>query len=107
MRPALVSDAELLCVLLAQQIEVRAAWLAIASARCKEAGQMVDAAPLIELVSGLGKAAAWVEAALVSCSLHASPFAAVERELLGELRAGGGNACAGAHSGRGRAVSAI
>lgn len=82
-RPALVSDAELLCVLLAQQIEVRAAWLAIASARCKEAGQMVDAAPLIELVSGLGKAAAWVEAALVSCSLHASPFAAVERELLG------------------------
>jgi hypothetical protein len=82
-RPALASDAELLCALLAQQMEVRAAWLAIAAARCKEAGQMMDAAPLVELVSGLGKAAAWVEGALGSSALHASPYAAFERELLG------------------------
>jgi hypothetical protein len=82
-RPALASDAELVCALLAQQIEVRSAWLAIAAARCKEAGQMMDAAPLVELVSGLGKAAAWVEAALASGALHASPYAAFERELLG------------------------
>jgi hypothetical protein len=82
-RPALASDAELLCALLAQQIDVRAAWLTIAAARCKEAGQMADAAPLVELVSGLGKAAVWVEGALGSHALTASPYAAFERELLG------------------------
>ncbi len=82
-RPALASDAELLCALLAQQMEVRVVWLAIAAARCKEAGQMTDAVPLIELVSGLGKAAAWVEAALGRHALTTSPYAAFERELLG------------------------
>ncbi|WP_282755554.1 hypothetical protein [Desulfuromonas thiophila] len=82
-RPTLANDAELLCALLAQQMDVRAAWLAIAAARCKEAGQMADGAPLVELVSGLGKAAAWVEAALGSHAFTASPFAAFERELLG------------------------
>ena len=82
-RPALASDTELLCALLAQQVEVRAAWLAIASARCKEAGQMMDAAPLVELVSGLGIAAARVEAALPNAALAPSPYAAFERELLG------------------------
>ena len=81
-RPALASGAELLCALLAQQIEVRVSWLAIAAARCKEAGQMADVASLVELVSGLGVAAAWVEAALASSALHASPYAAFERELL-------------------------
>ena len=82
-RPALASDAELLCALLAQQLEMRVAWLAIAAARCKEAGQMADGAPLVELVSGLDKSAAWVEAALASGALHASPYAAFERELMG------------------------
>ncbi|MFB2754799.1 hypothetical protein ACE02G_14255 [Shewanella xiamenensis] len=86
-RPTLASDAELLCALLAQQSEVRLAWLAIAAARCKEAGQMAtqgnNAAPLVELISGLGPAAAWVEAALDSALLAASPYAALERDLLG------------------------
>jgi hypothetical protein len=86
-RPDLASDAELLCALLAQQMDVRAAWLAIAAARCKEAGQMAtqgnNSAQLVELISGLGSAAAWVEAALESALLTASPYAAVERELLG------------------------
>lgn len=86
-RPTLASDAELLCALLAQQSEVRLAWLAIATARCKEAGQMAtqgnNAAPLVELISGLGPAAAWVEAALDSALLAASPYAALERDLLG------------------------
>lgn len=81
--PALASDAELICALLAQQMDVRTAWLAIAAARCKEAGQMMDAVPLVELVSGLGKAAAWVEATLASSALTASPYATFERELLG------------------------
>ncbi|AKN26930.1 MULTISPECIES: hypothetical protein [Stutzerimonas] len=90
-RPALASDAELLCSLLAQHSEVRLAWLAIAAARCKEAGEMAaqtaaqgnNSAPLVELVSGLGPAAAWVESALESARLTASPYAALERDLLG------------------------
>lgn len=82
-RPTLASDVELLCALLAQQSEVRLAWLAIAAARCKEAGQMADSATLVELVSGLGPAAVWVEAVLESARLTASPYAALERELLG------------------------
>ncbi|OZY84510.1 hypothetical protein CBP51_15045 [Cellvibrio mixtus] len=86
-RPSLASDAELLCALLAQQSELRLAWLAIAAARCKEAGQMAaqvnNSATLVELISGLGPAAAWVEAALESAQLAASPYAAIERDLLG------------------------
>lgn len=82
-RSSLASDAELLCALLAQQSEVRLAWLAIAAARCKEAGQMADSTTLVELVSGLGPAAVWVEAALESARLTASPYAALERDLLG------------------------
>jgi len=81
--PALASEAELLCALLAQKLEVRAAWLAIAAARCKEAGHMSDEGPLLDLVSGLGPAADWVEAALPSAALAGSPFSAFERELLG------------------------
>lgn len=82
-RPTLASDAELLCALLAQLPEVRFAWLVIAAARCKEAGEMADTTTLVELISGLGPAAAWVEAALESARLTASPYAALERELLG------------------------
>lgn len=86
-RPSLASDAELLSALLVQQSEVRLAWLAIAAARCKEAGQMAaqanNSTTLVELVSSLGPAAAWVEAALESAQLAASPYAALERELLG------------------------
>lgn len=86
-RPTLASDAELLCALFAQQMDVRAAWLTIAAARCKEAGKMAaqenNSAPLVELISGLGPAAAWVEAALESALLTASPYVAIERELLG------------------------
>jgi hypothetical protein len=82
MRPALASNAELLCALLAQHAEVRVAWLAVAAARCKEAGQMTDGAPLVELVSGLGQAVSWVEAALPNSSLAATPYGLFERELL-------------------------
>lgn len=82
-RPTLASDAELLYALLAQLPEVRFAWLVIAAARCKEAGEMADTTTLVELISGLGPAAAWVEAALESARLTASPYAALERALLG------------------------
>lgn len=82
-RPDLASDAELVCALLAQIPDVRQAWLAIAAGRCLEAGKMVEPGVLVGLVSGLRGAAAWVEEALGRASLAASPFAGVERELLG------------------------
>lgn len=82
-RPALASDAELLCALLAQHTDLRAAWLAIAAARCKEAGQMAEGTLLVDLVCGLGHAAAWVEGALADAALTGSPYASLERELLG------------------------
>ena len=53
------------------------------AARCKEAGQMADSGILVELVTQLQGAAAWVEAALPEAQLVASPTAAIERELLG------------------------
>lgn len=81
-RPYLSSNEELVCVLLAQDTEVRSAWLGIAASRCHEAGQMADPAPLLELVSGLQQAASWVEAVLPSATLVASPYAMLERELL-------------------------
>jgi hypothetical protein len=82
-RPILVSDDELVCALLAQLPEVRNSWVAITAARCKEAGQMPEGAPLLDLVSALQGAAAWVETALPSAQLAASPYAQFERELLG------------------------
>ena len=83
LRRELASDAELLCALLAQHADLRASWLSLAAARCKEAGQMRSPAPLQELVSQLQAAASWVEAALPTAQLVASPFAALEREVLG------------------------
>lgn len=83
MRPQLVSDDELVCALLALRPEVRDSWLAIAAARCKEAGQMEDVVPLVDLVSNLRDAAGWVETALPQAQLAASANAALERELLG------------------------
>ena len=82
-RPALACDPELLCALLAQHTDLRAAWLAIAAARCNEAGQMAEGTLLVDLVCGLGQAAAWVEGALADAALTASPYALMERELLG------------------------
>lgn len=82
-RPAFASNAELLCALLAQHVEVRSAWSAIAAARCKEAGQMSDPEPLLDLVSGLRRAASWVQAALPNAALATTPYAPLERELLG------------------------
>jgi len=83
LHPALASDDELIGALLAQQPGVRQAWLAIAAARCKEAGEMSDTDTLVDLVSDLGPAAAWVESALARAQLTASPYAALERDLLG------------------------
>ena len=82
-RPQLASNNELVCALLIRRPEVRCAWVAIAAARCIEAGQMQDGMPLLQLVSGLQGAAAWVEEALPNAQLAESPHVEQERELLG------------------------
>lgn len=82
-RPQLAGDEELICALLALLPEVRQAWLRIAAARCREAGQMQDAAVLLQLVSGLKAGAAWVADTVPRAELVASPYASLERELLG------------------------
>jgi len=82
-RQALSSDDELVMALLALLPDVRNAWLAIIAARCQEAAQMTNNAPLVQLITALQGAAGWVEAALPVAQLAASPYAAIERELLG------------------------
>lgn len=74
---------EAACTLLALLPEIRESWLAIAAARCKEAGSMNDCAILTGLVSALGGVSGWVEASLSKAALSATPFAATERECTG------------------------
>jgi hypothetical protein len=82
-RERLSSDNELVMAVLALDPSLRAPWLRVLAARCKEAGQMANDSLLVDLVSGLGESSEWVEAQLASASLDAMPTATVERELLG------------------------
>ncbi len=82
-RQMLGSDNELVMALLALEPGLRMGWLRIAAARCREAAQLTDEAPLMDMVSQLGAAAAWVDAELPNASLAPTETAAVERELLG------------------------
>jgi hypothetical protein len=82
-REKLSSDSEWVAALLALLPEVRAPWLAILAARCLQAGQMEDASVLLQLISQLADAAAWVEESLPTASLSATALAGFERELLG------------------------
>ncbi|WP_427551052.1 hypothetical protein ACQE3D_17455 [Methylomonas sp. MS20] len=82
-RQLLSDDQELVLALLGLLAEVRKPWLSIMAARCQEAGQMPDSGVLVQLITQLQGAAAWVELALSDAQLATSPHAAVERELLG------------------------
>lgn len=82
-RRLLRDDQELVLALLGLLPDVRKPWLSIMAARCKEAGQMPDSGVLVQLITQLQGAAAWVESALSDAQLAASPHAAIERELLG------------------------
>jgi hypothetical protein len=82
-RQMLGRDSELVMALLALEPGLRVGWLRIAAARCREAAQLADEAPLIDMVSQLGAAAAWVDAELKNASMASTETAAVERELLG------------------------
>lgn len=67
--------------------EVRAHWLNVAAARCREAGAMSDPQVLVKLIQQLGSASAWVLAQLERADAHpqliAGPLAQLERDLLG------------------------
>ncbi len=71
--------------------EVRAHWLNLAAARCREAGAMSDSQVLVKLIQQLGNASEWVLAQLENTSVTtgatpqivAGPLAQLERDLLG------------------------
>jgi|GEM_PF-478475 len=67
--------------------EVRAHWLNLAAARCREAGAMSDPQVLVKLIQQLGNASAWVLAQLeradANPQLIAGPLSQLERDLLG------------------------
>ncbi|WP_417538228.1 hypothetical protein [Marinomonas sp.] len=73
--------------LLGLNLEVRAHWLNLAAARCREAGAMNDLQVLVKLIQQLGNASAWVLAQLESADanpqLIAGPLSQLERDLLG------------------------
>lgn len=82
-RQLLSDDQEWVLALLGLLPEVRKPWLSIMAARCQEAGQMPDNEILVQLITQLQGAAAWVESALSDSQLVAAPHVAIERELLG------------------------
>ncbi|OUS53821.1 hypothetical protein BM607_004665 [Shewanella sp. SACH] len=67
--------------------EVRAHWLNLAAARCREAGAMSDPQVLVKLIQQLGSASEWVLVQLentpVTPQITAGPLAQTERDLLG------------------------
>ncbi|MCR9392676.1 hypothetical protein NB526_20055 [Vibrio alginolyticus] len=67
--------------------EVRAYWLNLAAARCREAGAMSDPQVLVKLIQQLGNASEWVLAQLeradANPQLIAGPLSQLERDLLG------------------------
>ncbi|MCP5207058.1 MAG: hypothetical protein H7A01_07640 [Hahellaceae bacterium] len=67
--------------------EVRAHWLNLAAARCREAGAMSDPQVLVKLIQQLGNASEWVlvqlERADALPQIIAGPLAQLERDLLG------------------------
>ncbi|HAS3629703.1 TPA: hypothetical protein I6209_002231 [Vibrio cholerae] len=74
--------------LLGLNSEVRAHWLNLAAARCREAGAMSDPQVLVKLIQQLGNASAWVLAQLERADAHpqliAGPLSQLERDLLGQ-----------------------
>ncbi|WP_295612978.1 hypothetical protein [uncultured Lamprocystis sp.] len=83
LRQTLSGDQEVIAAVLATQLEIRMPWVRLLAARCREAGQLADANALVQLVSRLGGAAAWVEAAMAQATLDPTTASALERELFG------------------------
>ena len=82
-RQGLSGDQEAIAAVLATQATLRSPWARLLAGRCREAGQFADANALVQLVTRLGGAAAWVEEALAGASLAPTDQTALERELFG------------------------
>jgi len=82
-RQALQDNGEAVAALLATDKDLRRPWVRILAARAREAGRLDDPSVLIQLVTRLGEAAAWVEGGLKGADLAATSLGELERELLG------------------------
>lgn len=79
----LSSSSQLVAAVLACDSRFRQPWLNLMAARCQEASELSDPLQLVERIHQLGAASEWVEASLAKASLSATPYSAIERELLG------------------------
>ncbi|HAU3625221.1 TPA: hypothetical protein F7146_10440 [Legionella pneumophila] len=79
----LLNDCETIAAILATNETIKQSWCQIMAERCKEAGQLTDANVLVHLISQLGEASAWVELLCPQASLAMTPFASLERTVLG------------------------
>lgn len=77
------SSSQLVAAVLACDSRFRQPWLNLMAARCQEASELSDPLQLVERIHQLGAASEWVEASLAKASLSATPYSAIERELLG------------------------
>ncbi|MCG7553273.1 hypothetical protein [Pseudoalteromonas sp. Of11M-6] len=77
------SSSQLVAAVLACDSQFRQPWLNLMAARCQEASELSDPLQLVERIHQLGAASEWVEASLAEASLSATPYSAIERELLG------------------------
>ncbi|EJF7263492.1 hypothetical protein [Vibrio parahaemolyticus] len=77
------SSSQLVAAVLACDNRFRQPWLNLMAARCQEASELSDPLQLVERIHQLGAASEWVEASLAKASLSATPYSAIERELLG------------------------
>ncbi len=77
------SSSQLVAAVIACDSRFRQPWLNLMAARCQEASELSDPLQLVERIHQLGAASEWVEASLAEASLSATPYSAIERELLG------------------------
>lgn len=77
------SSSQLVAAVIACDSRFRQPWLNLMAARCQEASELSDPLQLVERIHQLGAASEWVEASLAKASLNATPYSAIERELLG------------------------
>ena len=85
LRQRVENDNEAMAAILAIKEEIRQPWLTIMAARAKEAGQMKQPEPLVQLVTTLARAAAWVEASLPKAKLAPTDLGDLERKLFGTV----------------------
>jgi len=83
MKQELASTSEAVAALLAGIKDVRRAWRRVLAARFQESGRRKDLETLANQVTGIGKAAKWIEKTLLEASLEPTGYEDLERLLLG------------------------